>query len=82
MLVLSRKYGERIIVGKDREIVITALRLVDDQIEIGISASPDIPILREELVGHGDGPVRQPVRPGRRPFGAGLLDDREGARGS
>jgi len=47
MLVLSRRENERIILGDD--IVITIVRINDDQIRIGIEAPRNIVIMREEL---------------------------------
>ena len=47
MLVLSRKSGERILIGDD--IVIQAVRIGPNSVRLGISAPRDIPIVREEL---------------------------------
>jgi carbon storage regulator len=48
MLVLSRKKEERIIIG-DGEIVITVVDIRGDKVRLGIDASPDIKINREEV---------------------------------
>ena len=48
MLVLSRKQREAIIVG-DGEIVIKVVEVRGDKVRIGIEASADIPIHREEI---------------------------------
>jgi carbon storage regulator len=47
MLVLSRKALESIVVGDD--IVIEVLSIRDDTIRLGISAPPEVKILRHEL---------------------------------
>lgn len=47
MLVLSRKVGERILLGEGIEIVITAVR--GDRVRVGIEAGRDVPIRRAEL---------------------------------
>ncbi len=47
MLHLSRKIGEKIVIGKDIVIEIIAVR--GKGIRIGIQAPKEIPILREEL---------------------------------
>lgn len=49
MLVLSRKVGERIVVG-DR-IKITVVRMGQGSVRIGIEAPNDMAIVREELLG-------------------------------
>jgi len=47
MLVLSRKLGERIVIGDD--IVITIVKIDRSQIRIGIEAPQDVPVYREEI---------------------------------
>ncbi len=47
MLVLSRKLGEKIVVGDN--IVITVVKIDRNQIRIGIEAPQDIPVYREEI---------------------------------
>lgn len=47
MLVLTRRIGEKILIGDDIEI--TALGINGNQMRIGIEASPDIPVHREEV---------------------------------
>jgi carbon storage regulator len=47
MLVLSRKLGERIMIG-DR-IVVTLLKLSTGQVRLGIEAHREIPVFREEI---------------------------------
>lgn len=47
MLVLSRKVGERILLGE--EIVISVVRIGPNTVKIGIDAPKDLNIVREEL---------------------------------
>jgi carbon storage regulator len=47
MLVLSRKVGQRILVGDD--IAITVVRLTSGGVRLGIEAPPELPVVREEL---------------------------------
>lgn len=47
MLVLSRKAGERIVIGE--EVTVTVLAVRGQQIRLGIEAPADVPIRREEL---------------------------------
>ena len=47
MLVLSRKPGERIIIGDD--IVITVVRIGPNNVRVGIEAPREMNIVREEL---------------------------------
>lgn len=47
MLVLSRKTGERILIGGD--IAITVVRIGPRSVRIGIEAPPHVDIVREEL---------------------------------
>ena len=48
MLVLSRKIGEKIYVGKD--IAITLVDIDRNKIRLGFEAPPDVIILRAELI--------------------------------
>lgn len=47
MLVLSRKPGERILVGD--EIVVTVVRVGGGAVRLGIEAPKDFAVIREEL---------------------------------
>lgn len=49
MLVLTRKSEEKIIIGHQKKIIITILKVQGDKVSIGIEADRDIPIWREEL---------------------------------
>ena len=47
MLVLSRKLGEKIIIGDN--IVVTVVKIDRNQIRIGIEAPSSVPVYREEI---------------------------------
>ena len=47
MLVLSRKVGERILIGD--EITITVVRISGGGVRIGIEAPPEMAVVRQEL---------------------------------
>ncbi len=47
MLVLTRKRGERIMIGDD--VVITILEVTGDQVRVGVEAPRSVPVMREEL---------------------------------
>ncbi len=47
MLVLSRKTGERILIGED--VVINIVRIGPNTVKIGIEAPKSVNIIREEL---------------------------------
>lgn len=53
MLVLSRKNGERIIIGDD--IVITVIEIRDGKVRMGIDCPRDIPVHRNEVQERIDG---------------------------
>jgi carbon storage regulator len=62
MLVLSRKIGERIMIGD--HIVVTVVKLDGSQVRLGIEAPQDIAIFREEigpLTTHTTAPSVRPV---------------------
>lgn len=47
MLVLSRKEGERVVIGDN--ITIMVLEIRGDRIKLGVSCPPEIPVHREEV---------------------------------
>ncbi len=47
MLVLSRKVGEKILIGDD--IVVTVVRLSQGVVRIGVEAPDNLPIVRKEI---------------------------------
>lgn len=56
MLVLSRKVGEKIVIGND--IVLTVVNVQGDRVRLGIDAPDDVRILRSELTIDFDAPPR------------------------
>lgn len=70
MLVLTRKVGEKIVIGED--IIVTVLAMRGGQVRLGIEAPDAVRVRREELgepvlTGAGDAPVRRPI-PAARPI--------------
>ena len=49
MLVLSRKVGEKIMIGNN--IVLTITRINIDKVRVGIEAPPEVVVVRSELIG-------------------------------
>jgi carbon storage regulator len=47
MLVLSRRVGERILIGDN--ISVTVVRVTGGGVRIGIEAPPEMPVIRQEL---------------------------------
>jgi carbon storage regulator len=47
MLVLSRKLGEKIVIGDN--ILVTVVKIDRNQVRIGIEAPPDVLVYREEI---------------------------------
>ena len=47
MLVLTRKVGERILIGETIEL--TVIRIQGDKVRLGIVAPPEVPVHREEV---------------------------------
>lgn len=56
MLVLSRKVGEKILIGDS--IAITVVRISGGGVRIGIEAPSDLPVVREELATD----IQQPIQ--------------------
>jgi carbon storage regulator len=59
MLVLSRKLGEKIVIGDN--IVVTVVKIDRNQIRIGIEAPSEVLVYREEIAPHRvehDAPAR------------------------
>ncbi len=50
MLVLSRRAGERILIGADIEVVVAEIR--GDRVKLGLECPPEVRVLREELQWH------------------------------
>ena len=54
MLVLTRRVGESLIVGKDDEIInglviLTVLSVKGNQVRIGLQAAKEVPVHRQEI---------------------------------
>lgn len=47
MLVLSRKFGEEILIGGDVRVTVVAIR--GDKVRLGIEAPKDVPVNRREV---------------------------------
>jgi carbon storage regulator len=54
MLVLSRKVGERILIGD--QIKVTVVRLATGGVRLGIEAPPEMVVVREELTERPESP--------------------------
>lgn len=52
MLVLSRKVGEKIMIGDD--IVITVVEIDQGRMRLGIQAPKNVKIMRQELILNGE----------------------------
>jgi carbon storage regulator len=59
MLVLSRKSGEKILIGD--KISITVVRIAPGIVRIGVEAPEDLPVLREELIAARDEVPTAPI---------------------
>lgn len=59
MLVLSRKVGERILIGDG--IAVTVVRITNGGVRIGIDAPPEMTVIRQELKDQLDEAAKQPV---------------------
>jgi len=53
MLVLSRKVGEKILIGD--KISVTVVRVAQGIVRIGVDAPKEMPILREEIKEQAEG---------------------------
>jgi carbon storage regulator len=60
MLVLSRKVGERILIGDN--ISVTVVRITGGGVRIGIEAPSDMAVVRQELKDQQENAARLPVR--------------------
>jgi carbon storage regulator len=58
MLVLSRKAGEKVVIGDG--ITLTVIEVKANRVRVGIDAPGQVRILRGELVGQADLPVTDP----------------------
>ena len=65
MLVLSRKVGERILVGD--QVTITVVRITGGGVRIGIEAPPELSVIREELKDSNRQPAGSDGKPASKP---------------
>ena len=49
MLILTRRVGEKVFIGDEDPITITVVNIRGNQVHLGIKASDDVPIHREEI---------------------------------
>ena len=70
MLVLSRKLGERIVIGAGGGIVVTIVKIGPNQVRLGIEAPRDVKVYREELAGAFKQPQTPPVAENAPPLAA------------
>jgi carbon storage regulator CsrA len=49
MLILTRRIGETLIIGKDGEIQVTVLGVKSNQVRIGVEAPKEVSVHREEI---------------------------------
>lgn len=49
MLILTRRLGESIVMGKDYETEITILGTQRNQVKLGVNAPKDVPVHRSEI---------------------------------
>jgi carbon storage regulator len=56
MLVLSRKLGERIVIGRgDEAVTLIVVELAHGRVRLGIEAPRSVPVMRAELLPRKDG---------------------------
>ena len=48
MLVLTRKQGQRLLIGGG--IIVTVKKIRGNAVSIGVEAPPDVPVIRDELI--------------------------------
>jgi carbon storage regulator CsrA len=75
MLVLSRKEGERLVIGENITLVIS--KVVGNRVTIGIEAPKDVKVMRGELTVESNQPLVEPERkpdrkPSRKPCAAAI----------
>lgn len=49
-LILSRKVGEKIVIGDDITLVVIDIDMIRRQVRLGINAPKNIPVFRHELI--------------------------------
>ena len=62
MLVVTRKVGERIVIGDN--ITVTVVRIAGGLVRIGVEAPSDCPVVRRELLGRAEASATETPDPG------------------
>lgn len=60
MLILSRKTGEKLMIGDDVELTILGIK--GNQVRVGVSAPKDVPVHREEVYLRIQSEKQEPVK--------------------
>jgi carbon storage regulator len=60
MLILSRKLGERVCIGK--EVCVNVLEVRGNRVKLGITAPPEVTVHREEIHDKLNGCVEIPIQ--------------------
>lgn len=60
-LVLTRKPGERVVIGKD--VIVEVTEIGSGKVRLGFLAPPDVTIFREELLNRDDDKLAAPPGP-------------------
>jgi carbon storage regulator len=63
MLVLSRKLGQKVVIGNG--VTVTVVAVTGNRVRVGIDAPDQVRILRAELLGGQDRPVPDPDLEGK-----------------
>ena len=71
MLILTRKVGETVVIGK--EVSITVLRVKGNQVRLGVNAPKEVSVQREEIIKRDPGAAATP--PASVETGEALLDE-------
>jgi len=71
MLILSRKVGERIIIGDSIELVVQSIS--GERVTLGLAAPRDVKILRAELEDFRDKPKQEQVAAALQPHSNGQV---------
>lgn len=61
MLVVTRKVGERIVIGDN--VTLTVVRIAGGLIRLGVEAPPDCIVVRKELLDAQNAPTGTPGKP-------------------
>lgn len=61
MLVVTRKVGERIVIGDN--VTLTVVRIAGGLVRLGVEAPPDCVVVRRELLDSKNAPSQTPANP-------------------